>query len=424
MRSLCVVPSPSPWPLRGGWSIRQWNVLLGLRSIGDVDVWMMKEDDEARAATLGRELGARVHAGVLGIKPWTRWSELRWMTLSRGPKSLDRLDFGPARQQFRQWMSDDYDVAVYTDPICHAAFGTLVDAPAIVDLDDVPDLMARREFRVDQQQLGLRRVLPRQTLRSARGRIEIRRWRRFQADLSVHAVWRLVCSDDDRRHLGSDHVAVVPNVYERTGPPRGRLDVSSPPTILLQGWFDHRPNADAVAYLATELLPRIRQLIPGTGLLVAGPIGAQAAASLSGLEGVRVLGFVPHIEDALEMADLVAVPLRLGGGTRIKILEAFAHRIPVVSTSIGAEGLNVEASRELLLADDADDFVRACVRALQDRALREQLTEAAFRLVQTEYAAVDMQRNFASLVQAVAAGSAVLPRPDRPRPRNGLQFGA
>ena len=151
------------------------------------------------------------------------------MTLGRRPKSLERLDFGPARQQFQQWMSDDYDVAVYMDPVCHEAFGTLVDAPAIVDLDDVPDLLAMREFRLDQQQLGLRRVLPRVALRRARGRIEIRRWRRFRRPISR----RTRCGD-------SSVPTMTAGTWEATVSPLSPTSTNGPGHLVGDSTFRHR----------------------------------------------------------------------------------------------------------------------------------------------------------------------------------------
>ena len=94
---------------------------------------------------------------------------------------------------------------------------------------------------------------------------------------------------------------------------------------------------------------------------------------------VTVVGRVPEIVTELERADLVAVPIRFGSGTRVKILEAFSHRLPVVSTTMGAEGLGLEDGRHLLLADSPEDFASACARLLTDRDLRVRLVDEAAR---------------------------------------------
>ena len=100
---------------------------------------------------------------------------------------------------------------------------------------------------------------------------------------------------------------------------------------------------------------------------------------------VSVVGRVPSMEPELALADVVAVPIRYGSGTRLKILEAFAHRIPVVSTTIGAEGLDVRDGEHLLVADGTDGFVAACVRLLSDSDLRTRLVEEAHRLFLARY---------------------------------------
>ena len=100
---------------------------------------------------------------------------------------------------------------------------------------------------------------------------------------------------------------------------------------------------------------------------------------------MTVTGYVPHIEDELARSDAVIVPIRCGSGTRIKLLEAFAHRIPAVSTSIGAEGLAVVGGTHLLLADDDEAFAPACVRVLRDLELRRALVDEAERLYLAQY---------------------------------------
>jgi glycosyltransferase involved in cell wall biosynthesis len=102
-------------------------------------------------------------------------------------------------------------------------------------------------------------------------------------------------------------------------------------------------------------------------------------------EGVTLIGYVHDIRAELAQADAVVVPMRFGGGTRIKVLEAFAHRIPVVSTSLGCEGLEVVGGRHVLISDDPDGFAADCVRLLTDRRLRERLVPAAFELFSEWY---------------------------------------
>jgi hypothetical protein len=258
-----------------------------------------------------------------------------------------------------------------------------------VDLGDVPDRTFARELRFEAHAAGLGVIRPRSTYRLGRGALNLHRYRRLQQDLRHRRVDLLTCSTADRSYLGGgDHVLVVPNGYERKGPPVGRTDVAHVPTILLQGAMRYAPNIDAVRHFSRDILPIVRTLRGQTRFVVAGAIDDDFRAELSTYDAVEVLGFVPKIEDALEQADLIVAPLRLGGGTRIKVLEAFSHRIPVVSTSIGSEGLDVVSGRELLIADTAQDFASACVQLLEASTastLRRDLVANAFELVNEKY---------------------------------------
>jgi glycosyltransferase involved in cell wall biosynthesis len=234
--------------------------------------------------------------------------------------------------------------------------------------------------------------------------VNLRRNRRLQTKLRRQRIDVLACSEADRDYLGGGpQVIVFPNGYERQGPPVGRAVPARVPTILIQGTMRYTPNIDAVRYFAREILPQIRNLRGETKFVVAGAIDDDVRNELAQFHGVAVLGFVPRIEDALARADLVVAPLRLGGGTRVKILEAFSHRIPVVSTSIGAEGLDVASGRELLIADEPDEFARACVRLLEGNEQRARLIDHAYDLVERKYSWPTIRSDFETVLRSHAA---------------------
>ena len=116
---------------------------------------------------------------------------------------------------------------------------------------------------------------------------------------------------------------------------------------------------------------------------------------------VTVVGLVPAMEPELARADVAVVPLRYGSGTRLKILESFAHRVPVVSTTVGAEGLLVEDGVHLLLADDPESFAAACQRLLTEPDLRKQLVEAAEERYQERYECSVARQRIQALVREV-----------------------
>ena len=145
----------------------------------------------------------------------------------------------------------------------------------------------------------------------------------------------------------------------------GRIEVRKPSVALFQATFDYAPNMDAVDWLVSEVAPRLRARVADLEMQTCGPDRA-GSERYHNPPGVTVVGAVPTMMPELTRADIVVVPIRYGSGTRLKILESFAHRVPVVSTSIGAEGLRVEDGVHLLLADDPDGFAAACERLLTE----------------------------------------------------------
>ncbi len=130
--------------------------------------------------------------------------------------------------------------------------------------------------------------------------------------------------------------------------------------------------------------------------------GDPGGRSLQSIAGVQLTGYVEDVRPLIASADVSVVPLRLGGGTRLKVLEAMALGTPVASTRKGAEGLDVEAGRHLLVADEPSDFAVAVVRLLAERALRDRLASHALQLVSEKYDWPVLLPRFVALVERVA----------------------
>jgi glycosyltransferase involved in cell wall biosynthesis len=200
-----------------------------------------------------------------------------------------------------------------------------------------------------------------------------------------------VCSEQDRDELQrragwrSAGIVVLPNVVRLPAdpPPAPR---SGCPTILYLGTFGYFPNADAAVWLCREILPVIREQSPGPVRLVLVGSGTPAEVrALRHIPEVEFVGEVPDIAPWYARADLVVVPLRVGGGARIKLLEALAYPRPAVSTSIGAEGLDLVDDEHLLIADRGRHFGQQCLRLLGDAGLAARLAEAGRRRVEQRY---------------------------------------
>ena len=179
-------------------------------------------------------------------------------------------------------------------------------------------------------------------------------------------------------------VRVIPNGVDtelyQPGPEFGeRKD------LLFLGSFPHLPNLDALDFFLDEIWPRIRAARPATHLTVAGARPPQRVLDLDGENGIRVAGEVPEVLPLYQAHRALVVPIRAGSGTRLKILEAFASGLPVVSTALGAEGIAARDGQDLLLADSPEEQADACLRVLEDDALAERLAVGGRRLAEERF---------------------------------------
>jgi glycosyltransferase involved in cell wall biosynthesis len=222
---------------------------------------------------------------------------------------------------------------------------------------------------------------------------EAQRYERMEGERLAGFDRVLVASREDadalRSRIGAASLGVVPNAV-RIGRGSAPADQSRETrqgfTLLFVGTLDYLPNADGCQYFCREVLPRLReQLGRGFRVVIVGARPGAAVRGLGRLDGVTVIGDVPDVSPFYRSADVAIVPLRAGGGTRIKVLEAFAHQVPVVSTSIGAEGLDVADGTHALIADDAVAFANACVRLAQSPSLGKSLTRASRAWVQQHH---------------------------------------
>jgi sugar transferase (PEP-CTERM/EpsH1 system associated) len=157
------------------------------------------------------------------------------------------------------------------------------------------------------------------------------------------------------------------------------------PHLVFTGSMDWLPNEDGVLYFVREILPRIRRTEPRATLSIVGRCPTPAVKRLAAENGIEVTGRVDDVRPHVAAATVYIVPLRIGGGTRLKIFEAMAMGKAVVSTTIGAEGLPVTPGENILIADDPDRFARAVVLTIRDIGARQRMEIEARRLVVERY---------------------------------------
>jgi glycosyltransferase involved in cell wall biosynthesis len=197
------------------------------------------------------------------------------------------------------------------------------------------------------------------------------------------------CSSTDEQRaralVPSLRSAVVPNAVDiEEFRPSAELPPSDGCTVMFFGAINYFPNVDGLRYLLNEIWPRIERSHPRAKLKIVGQFPTPEIVSYQGPR-IEVTGRVDDIRPHLSSAAVTVVPLRIGGGTRFKILEAMALARPVVSTSIGAEGIDARAGQDLLLADTPEHFSAAVGRVLDDRGLADDLGRRGRALVETRY---------------------------------------
>jgi glycosyltransferase involved in cell wall biosynthesis len=156
--------------------------------------------------------------------------------------------------------------------------------------------------------------------------------------------------------------------------------------LVFVGSMDWMPNIDAMKYFVADILPLIRRRRPNCSVAIVGREPAPEVLRLAEQDPqIQVTGTVPDVRPWLWRSKLSIVPLRIGGGTRLKIFESMAAKVPVVSTSVGAEGLDVSSPCEIRIADTAEDFANQCIQLLEDDSGRACLAEEGWRLTRTKF---------------------------------------
>jgi polysaccharide biosynthesis protein PslH len=212
-------------------------------------------------------------------------------------------------------------------------------------------------------------------VRKAAALMDLAAWRRYEPRILQRVDAVVTLTDADRARLaGGVATRCIPL---GVAPPERALDPAGDGArLLFVGGYRHRPNVDAALRLARTILPRVRTRRPDATLRLVGPDPPDELRALAG-DGVEVTGAVADVTPYLDAAAVVVVPVRLGGGMRVKVLEALAAGKAVVCSRLAAEGLDVTDGGELVFAESDDDFAAAIVRVLDDAGLRRALARRA-----------------------------------------------
>jgi polysaccharide biosynthesis protein PslH len=306
------------------------------------------------------------------------------------PDMAHRLESVAFAAQLEAMEPRGFDI-VQIEGIELARYGLLLreryghEAPALVfDDHNAEYVLQRRAFETD-----IRR--PRRWPMAAYSLVQWRRLRRFERALCLAADGVVAASDADAAALRAlcPDVAhlVVPNGVDVLRYHPGLPDALplAHPAVVFTGKMDYRPNVDAVLWFGHTIWPRIHAERPDAVLYIVGKSPHPRLAALSKSPGVVITGYVPDILPYFGGADVYVVPMRIGGGTRLKILEAMSAGLALVTTTLGIEGIQAVAGEHALIADEPAAFAAAVLELLDHEPKRRSLGTAARELALNEY---------------------------------------
>jgi len=250
--------------------------------------------------------------------------------------------------------------------------------PSVVVAHNVEAMIWRRNF-----------LLERNPAKKAYIYLQWKKMARFEEKAFASFTKVVAVSEPDKAEIvqwvPSEQVAVVENGVDVDFFRPTKIE-QVPYSLVFTGAMDWRPNIDCMLFFLDQVWPKVTQRFPKAILSIVGrnpsPILQERVRNMP---AVTLTGTVPDVRPYMDRALVYIVPLRFGGGSRLKILEALAMEKPVVSTSIGAEGLEVVPDQHLLIADDPDEFVRAIARLFEDERLRKEIGGAGKSLVDNKY---------------------------------------
>ncbi len=368
-----------PYPASNGAKIRIYNLLRGLATQHHITLLSFAEPDEATPEQIAHLQQFCVHVELLP-KPTYHPGALK-ATLgyfSRWPRSLVDV--------YSPLMAERMRTIAAQTPVDVVVASQLQTLRYLDVLPAIPGILEEIEVTIFYDRVA------EATTRTGRWRAQMTLSKLQQAlyGLLQRGIPFTVVSESEREKIRqfappNARIEVVPNgVDTRANQPDPAATLEAD-TLIYPGAVTYFANLDAVTYCADEVLPRLRQSAPDARLRVTGGTGEVDVSRLKALPGVEFTGFLPSVADAIRRAQAVIVPLRVGGGTRLKILEAMALGTPVISTRKGAEGLNVTDGEDILLADTPDELAAAALRLFRDPALRARLAAAGRARVEREY---------------------------------------
>jgi len=361
-------------PVENGGNIRSYHVLRHLSSRHELTFcsYYGGDPDAAYERELNRQLSGSVAiwTGKRELSGAVRAMDYLFHLRNQAPYAVSRFASSKVQRQLADWFREKrFDVALCDFLDVAVNFPERLTIPSVLFQHNVESQIWRRHAST-----------ARNPAMKAMYGVEFRKMLRYEQNEVRRFHHVIAVSQSDRalmkQWVEDDRITVVP-----TGVDLGAYqpDSNAPqpaPLVTFVGAMDWEPNADGVDYFCNDIWPAIRAEVPGVRFRIVGRNPGKRVLKWAS-ESIEVTGRVPSVVEHLQQSAVVIVPLRIGGGTRLKIYEAMATAKAVVSTTVGAEGLDVHHGRDIVLADDPRSFAQAVIMLLRDRELRRRYEKAA-----------------------------------------------
>ena len=361
-------------PLDTGGKLRTYNILRHLAATHDLTYlsYYGGQRDEAYEREVLTHLPGTVSVYTAAPEATgsARYFDYLRHFSNSAPYSISKFAARKVQKLLREWIPQHkFDVAVCDFLASTLNFPDKLATPTALFQHNVETILWKR--KADFEAKWLDRIV---------SKVEYAKMRRFEPEQTRRFHHVIAVSETDRETMspmvGREHISVVPTgvdlrkyQYDPAARPSG-------PLVVFTGSMDRAPNIDGVEFFCKEIWPQVLTKVPGARFRIVGRDPQPRVRALAS-ENVEVTGTVPSIIDHLREAAVFVVPLRIGGGTRIKIYEGMAMGKATVSTTVGAEGLDVQHGRDILLEDSPAGFASAIVTFLQNEEVRRRYEAAA-----------------------------------------------
>jgi glycosyltransferase involved in cell wall biosynthesis len=380
-----------PYPPTNGSKLRVYNLINGLAKSHEVTLLSFIDDPDTTISNLE----SCTPCYKVNLVPWKNFNpasnsaKLGFFSLQ--PRSLIDTHSPEMERQIQELLaSEDYDVVIASQ-ITAASYSRYFYG--------IPALFEEVELGVPYERF----IQAKSALRRFRNRLTWAKHRRYLAQLLQDFQACTVVSEQERQLLLKnieDYTAVqiVPNCVNLTDY-QDFHKAPQPDTLIFTGSFQYIPNYQGMIWFLSQVYPRIQSQVPDISLTIT---GKHASRPLPEYKNVILAGYVENVRSLIARSWVSIAPIFTGGGTRLKILEAMALGTPVVATTKGAEGLDLQSEEHLLIADTPEAFAQQILRPLNGPSLRNRLAERAYRLVREKYDWAIVMPRFLNLVEAIA----------------------